>query len=386
MSDNKGCECMKAKSIICGTIAGVVAAFALTPFLYTSAYDLPTGTVHVDSATIKGWIGDTVSAQYLGSDGEYHATTASYLGIQYISGANMQGLTANNYNGRSVLWYGVPYPSDAMTAYSFSPVAIITPNIHLSNVTYCDFGFAFHLSNKFLNVSYNSVLPYCYVDYYYGSAGTLYAAEGATGNLVGHLGSYSIVGSNYYGGNMLVLEGSATDFYLSSISGACGGTYNGQLVFGIAVCDMILNSDYILEENAPPPGGGGGDTPSFSGTGSMHGTATENSDGGYDINYEINIEMPDYTPYINPDWNEAQADRVNSARANVDEYQTLEDDLLLEVDDNLSSLPDMEFDDTLIEDGYNPFSEFFGINIVGIMVFWVGAIAFISYILFGKWV
>ena len=377
---------MRLKSILTGCLAGLIGCASIAPFQYVSAYDLPTGTVHVDSATIQSWIGNTVAAQYLGADGEYHATTATYAGVQYIYGANMSGLASNDYNGRSVLWYTVPYPNDSMTAYSFSPVCILQPEIHLSNVTYVDFGFAFHLSNKFLNVSYNTALPYTYMEYYYGTSGTLYAAEGATGDLVGHLGSYQIIGSNYYGGNMKKLEGSANDFYLSNISGACGGTFNGGLLFGIGVCDLILNSDYVLEENAPPPSGGGGDTPTFSGTGSINGTVSENSSGGYDVNYDINIDMPDYTPYINPDWDSAQEERVDGARENVDQYHTAEEGILSEADDALSSLPDMEFDETLIEDAENPFSEFFGINIVGIMIMWVCVIAFISYILFGKWV
>ena len=259
--------------------------------LSAKAYDLPTGTTHISSDTIRQWIGDTVQAQYLGADGEYHATTATYQAIQYIAGANISGLTASDYNGRSVLWYTVPYPSDAMTAYSFSPVAIIQPQIHLSNVKYVDFGFAFHMSNKFLNVSFSTAQPYGYIDYYFGGASRMYAGEGASGSLVGHLGSYQIVGSNYYGGNIRQLEGTATDFYLSDISAVCGGTYNGQLLLGVGVLDMIVNEDYVLEENAPPPSGGGGDTPSGSASGRVTGTIGEQ-----DVNVDVDITQ------VYPDW------------------------------------------------------------------------------------
>lgn len=269
----------------------VMATLREESSLSAKAYDLPTGTTHISSDTIRQWIGDTVQAQYLGSDGEYHATTATYQGVQYITGANIAGLTTSDYNGRSVLWYTVPYPQDAMTAYSISPVAIIQPQIHLSNVSYIDFGFAFHMSNKVLNVSYSSAQPYGYLEYYYGGFNKLYAGEGETSPLVGHLGSYQIVGSNLYGGNIKRLQGAATDFYLSDISAVCGGAYNGQLLLGVGVLDMIVNSDYVLEDNAPPPSGGGGDTPSGSSSGSATGYIGSQP---VDIDIDIVQEFPEW--------------------------------------------------------------------------------------------
>lgn len=259
--------------------------------LSAKAYDLPPGTTHITAETIRGWIGESVKAQYLGADGEYHVTTATAVNAQYIAGANISGLTASDYNGRAIQWYTVPYPQDAMTAYSFSPVCIIQPEIHLSNVKYIDFGFAFHMSNKALNVSYATAQPYGYLDYYFGSSNRLYAGEGASGNLVGHLGSYTVVGSNLYGGNIRQIEGSASDFYLSDISAVCGGTFNGQLLLGVGVLDMIVNEDYVLEENAPPPSGGGGDTPSGSSSGKVTGTI-----GDQDVNVDVNItqQYPDW--------------------------------------------------------------------------------------------
>lgn len=280
------------KRAVCVVLAafGVIYLVESCQPVNGSAYDLPTGTTHIDSATLVSWLGNTLDAQYLGADGEYHKTTATYSQVQYINGAFIEGLSASDYNGRSVAWYLVPYPYDSQTAYSFSPVCLVNFNLHLQDVTYVDFGFAFHMSNKSQNISYSSCQPYSYLDYYYGSRNTLYAGEG-TGAYDGHLGTFSIVGSNLYGGNIQKLEGASSDFYLGDVSACCCGNYNGQLYAGIAILDLIVNDDYIKAENAPPPSGGGGDTPSGASSGTLSGTI---GDSPVDITVEIEQEFPDY--------------------------------------------------------------------------------------------
>lgn len=386
---------MRLKSVLAGVIAGLIGCAAIAPFTHVSAYDLPTGTTHISSDTLVAWLGDSLSAQYVGTDLEYHATTARRINAnESIVSSDMDGYTSNLYNGRTMAWYLVDIPSaDAFTAYAYAPIVTIDFNLHLQNITYCDFGFAYYVSNKYQNVSYATCQPYCFLDYnYQGQYNKLYNPP-AAGIYSGHLGTFGTALSpqygTHYGGGIVQLSGSASDLYLGTLSACCLGNFNGGLVVGISLLDIILNEDYVLASSAPPPQGGDsgeGDTPSVPSNGTINGQISENSSGGYDVNYNIEISMPDYTPYINPDWDSAQKERVDGARENVDQYHTAEEGLLSEADNGLSSIPDMEFDESLIEDAENPFSEFFGINIVGIMIFWVGAIAFISYILFGKWV
>lgn len=386
---------MRFKAIVIGCLAGLIGCAAIAPFQHVSAYDLPTGTTHISSDTLVAWLGDTLPAQYVGIDLEYHATTARRINAnESIVSCDMDGYTSNLYNGRTMAWYLVDIPSaDAFTAYAYAPIVTIDFNLHFQNVTYCDFGFANFVSNKYQNVSYATCQPYCFLDYnYQGQYNKLYNPP-AAGTYAGHLGTFGTALSpqygTHYGGGIVQLSGSASDLYLGTVSACCLGNFNGGLVVGISLLDIILNDDYVLASSSPPPQGGdsgGGDTPSVPSNGTINGQISENSSGGYDVNYNIEISMPDYTPYINPDWDAAQKERVDGARENVDQYYTAEEGLLSEADDGLSSLPDLEFDETLIEDAENPFSEFFGINILGIMIMWVCGIAFISYILFGKWV
>lgn len=289
----------KAACIILAAFGVLYIANSCRP-VDSHAYDLPTGTTHISSDTLVSWLGNSLPAQYVGTDLQYHATMAYRVNTtESIVSSDMDGYTGNLYNGRSMAWYCVDIPSaDVFTAFPYAPVVTIDFNLHFQNVTYCDFGFADYVSNKYQNVSYATCQPYCFLDYnYQGTYNKLYNPP-ASGTYAGHLGTFGTVFSpsygTHYGGGIVQLSGTASDLYLGTVSACCLGNFNGGLIVGISLLDIILNDDYILASSAPPPQGGdsgGGDTPSGSSSGSLSGTI---GDSPVDITIEVEQEFPDY--------------------------------------------------------------------------------------------
>lgn len=270
--------------------------------LSAKAYDLPPGTTHISVDTLRGWLGDTLPAQYVGTDGQYHATTARWQIAENILGNDM-GYSPNVYNGRQMGFYILEIPAaDVATWSPIAPLALISFDLHLSNVTYCDFGYGYFVNNKYRNVSYSTCQPYCYLDYNYASSyNKLYNPE-SDGSLnqsyLGHLGvftgRYTAQYGSVYGGGFLTVEGSASHLYLGDVSACCLGYFDGNLWLGLGLTDMIVNSDYVLETSAPPPQGGesgGGDTPSGSSSGKVTGTIGEHN---VNVDVDITQEFPDW--------------------------------------------------------------------------------------------
>lgn len=280
------------------TIGSVILPGALS--LSAKAYDLPTGTTHISSDTLVSWLGNTLPAQYVGTDLQYHATTARRVQTtESIVSSDMDGYTSNLYNGRTMAWYVVDIPSaDVFTAFAYAPIATIDFNLHFQNVTYADFGFADYVSNKYMNVSYATCQPYCYLDYnYQGQYSKLYNPP-ASGTYAGHLGTFGTAFSpsygTHYGGGIVQLSGSASDLYIGTVSACCLGNFDGGLLVGISLLDIVLNSDYVLATSAPPPQGGssgGGDTPSGSSSGKVTGTIGEQN---VNIDVDVTQEFPDW--------------------------------------------------------------------------------------------
>lgn len=263
-----------------------------------AAYDLPSGTSHISVDTIHSWLGDTIPAQYVGTDGQYHATTATWRNSETILGTDM-GYGANIYNGRAMGFYIITIPSaDVGTWTPLAPIALVTANLHFSNVKYADFGFGYYINNKYRNVSYASCQPYCYLDYNYGGTySKLYNPESdgsINSSYSGHLGiftaRYTAQYGSVYGGGFQRVEGSASDLYLGDVAACCLGYFDGNLWLGLGLTDIIINDDYVLETSAPPPQGGesgGGDTPSGPSSGTVTGTISDNGDGTQDVNITI---------------------------------------------------------------------------------------------------
>ena len=278
-------------SLLC--LLGFSSAF---PSLDVAAYDLPAGTTHISSDTLVSWLGTTLPAQYVGTDLEYHSTTARRISsTESIVSSDMDGYTSNLYNGRTMAWYLVDIPTaDTFTVFPYAPIVTIDFNLHFQNVTYCDFGFADYVSNKYQNVSYTTVQPYCYLDYnYQGQYNKLFNPV-ASGTYAGHLGTFGTALSasynTHYGGGIIQLSGSSSDLYIGTVSACCLGNFNDGLIVGICLLDIIINNDYILSTSAPPPQGGesgGGDTPSGPSSGSVTGTIKDNGDGTQDVNITI---------------------------------------------------------------------------------------------------
>lgn len=286
--------------------------------------------------------------------------------------------------------YECTIPSDVkLSSDSFLPVLQVDWNVHFSNVTYVGYVGGTFVNTVFTTLSRSSLSQYNYLQSGSSSSGVVSLPGRSSDSSLAGLYRQSTVSSTYdCSGCFYSYTGNATDLYIGtqyfSNLRSVGSNSNKWYVMLSA---PYINPDYVFEGNDPPPS-----IPDSSTTanGSGSGTITENSSGGYDFSYNIEVEVPDYSAQfndlesaINPDYDSSNLDRLSS---NVDDYQTVEDSLLDLANDGLSSTPDLEFDDSLIEDAYNPLDSFFGINIVGIMVFWVGCIAFISYILFGKWV
>ena len=364
------------KVLKAAAVVGSAFAFglsALTPFS-ASADDLIT----LQPAIWKGMLGDTLQGQMLKSDLSYQSVTFTYQDYFEINPYD-QNFDVDFLYGNIVLRYSAPVPPGWTGIYSVD-IPVTFPYI-----TTLDFSVLGWVDlTTIANNSIQDFRQYCFGSYSYGGVQTtVYPQTNAAGTKggcfrLGSSNSWRTAGVSCLRFGLYDFSGTVN---LLEVSENYGYTENGQT--NIFITLPLVNSDYE-DEPYPDPGP---DIPAYvTVDGEASGSISENSSGGYDINYNYNIQVPDYNGVLNPSLNGDQSSRMSGARDTVDEYHTAEQGLLSEADDGLSSLPDLEFDESLIEDAENPFSEFFGINIVGIMVFWVGAIAFISYVLFGKWV
>lgn len=375
----KGCESMKVLKAV--AVVGSAFAFglsALTPFSASADALL----VNMNPAVWHDLLGDNFDAQFLLTDLSYSNQTFTYQRSFTIAPYDMD-FDVDFLQGVTVLAYRSSVPG------MWSGIYTVDIPFSIPNASYMDFSFlpwtnlgdirgnsasdfrqyAFGLYD--MNGSTVTVQPQINAAGTHGASLRLGAEQSASGGFSSAGTSCTRVYYNDTGSQLDYLELSVNYGYTES-----GYTW-------LWITCPVINSDWEdpVYPNPDP------DLPAYVNVdGEASGSISENSSGGYDINYNYNIQVPDYNGVLNPSLNGDQSSRMGIARDTVDEYHTAEEGLLSEADDALSSLPDMEFDETLIEDAENPFSEFFGINIVGIMVFWVGAIAFISYILFGKWV
>lgn len=383
----KGCECMKV--LKAAVVVGSALAFslsALTPFFASADSEIIT----LSGFQTAQMLGVSIEAYYLGTDMQYHRRDLSLVDTSrtFVSSNLPSDHPLKELEGHAVCFYSVVNPDDlydnsgVVTDTSQSPLWLVSWNVQLENVTHFVGGCSSIHYSRYFDYPLSSLRMY---NYFTGGeySSSVHPVDAGTTAGVANSASFtylsgvgSIVGDSY--------DGTAITYYIGdSAFSAVNPHYAGNYTYFYFIAPSI-NSDYVLSGSSPPP-----DPPSdpvYTASGTASGIISENSSGGYDVDYNISIDMPDYSGLINPELDIDQSSRMGDARDTVDEYHNAEEVMLSEADDGLSSLPDLEFDETLIEDAENPFSEFFGINLVGIMVFWVGAIAFISYVLFGKWV
>lgn len=383
---------------ILGRVAALASAlpFAISSLAFPASAD--TYYTRLSWSTFSSLIGNTVQGYYLADGGVLKPITLSLHdnSTQYITSVSMDNslapnaatLAPNSY----ICWYKCSIPSDLyLSSESYLPYFQIDWNVHFTNITY--FGCDTICYNQRVYTTLNRQYLAQYNTFIAGSDNSsVHTVPFASGSdtLAGrtYVSGKTEVNQDFFGGVWAFYEGSAIDYYIGSAtySNVFYNKYGDYIYFGISC--PVINPEWSFVDNSAPsaPGGGGGDD---GGGGSANGSASGTYGDG-DINLDLDISVPDYSSRldaiedaINPSYDSSQLDNMDS---DISDYYSAESSLLDAANDGLSSVPDLEFDSELIEDAYNPLQSFFGINIVGIMIFWVGAIAFISYVLFGKWV
>lgn len=338
---------------------------------------------------------DHIPASYLGFDGEYHSTYFDlYAPLANTTSSGMCYYpSGERYNTASMpmVWY---YCTDEIynvtqnNALWEVPKIIVHLNMHLSSCSYVTFGWSGYseVMSGFYGLPYAAVEPYNYIDFFIDrpeNSGTINL--GATDSFSYPCKLYNNSGS---GGIQTIASTNDDDIYITDITYSCSTRDStGRVWLGLYL--PYVSENTVLEERGLPPEPS--DDPAFTDlTGVITGDLVSNTT-GYSANFDININAPDYNSKldaiqsaINPAYDSSSIDDMHAAiQTGVSE----ENELLGEASTALTSLPDsMEFDESLTSDAINPLNSFFNENIIGIMVFWVGTIAFLSYILFGKWV
>lgn len=372
------------KKLLSGGLAAVIGACIIAPF-----------SVSADTTT-KQWsasewdsLFSVVTGQYLGSDLQYHSCEFRSVGASSLIQENIYP-GYQSFVGRTVVYY---------QAYVDSQSNIPIQAYYNSAALY-DSKFIMDFDFSFVDCNYCSIgfMSYCYPDSEYQAfLGTnLTIFEETNTNCWAYENNYirTTPYTNNYTAPCQIREANHNRFLctggLAPISQSPGTIHFKQLDFAlvgsndssgsfIAIVLPITNVDAQIVLG----GDDSGDSTNVSG--SLDGSITPDGSSGYDVNVNVNVNIPDYHNDINPSYDSSGMDEMKDM---VDSVADAENSLLSSADNDLSSLPgDLEWDDDLVEEAVgNPFETFFNENIIGIMVFWVGSIAFISYILFGKWV
>lgn len=373
----------RTKAIL-GRVAAVCSAlpFAISSMAFSASAD-NTPYIRMTSNTLASYVGSSVDAYYLANDDTMkHFTLNVGTFSSYVSSVSSDD---NTYalSGSQIIAADGYLPSDAKLVGNFYPVIDVYWNVHFSNVKYFDSA-AFVTRASSMNKT-NIFFTGLWDDYATSNYWTVGANASSVGSLIsstsGANPGYFIlnnlsVSTHKFCARFIHYLGDPIDFYLGIAHYSCV-SYDNSGYIQVGITCPAINSDYVFEGNDQIPG-----IPDDSGgSGSASGTASGTYGDG-SISLDIDVSVPDYSSLINPSYDSSRLDEMG---VDISDYHSAESSLLDAANDGLSSVPDLELDSDLIEDAYNPLQSFFGINIVGIMVFWVGAIAFISYILFGKW-
>lgn len=373
---------MKLLSKLAAVLAsGVVAVSAVAPFT-ASAID-PADTITFTAQQWQSMIGNSISGYYLSTDGTFKPITLQYQAPTSVAYTDIEGLSTTDYVGATVIWYGGYYPSDWNGTETYYPLWSFDLNLHFGNVTYFR-GFTGNVLSDFLTQRYNVVPVSTLKNYYDINLGqnvsdivqlTGRRTDSTLGGLVHMQNGYTL--------SALYWEeeySNPTDLYIGTANYAVVDASGSYCWIGF-VCPTI-NSGYVYYGHSEPP------TPPTNPeyppsvlTGEVSGVVTTDASGQTGINLDVNLEIPQET------LNSHQNDTRGEMSGAMSEYHQIEDSLLSGAvsDINLDSLPLEEYDPEEFEDA-EPIFSFWNINLIAVMISWVGIISFISYILFGKWV
>lgn len=249
-----------------------------------------------------GMLGNSISGQYLGNDGQMHAITFSKGSANTnLTNVNMYGYTTDDWRGYSCSYFAavpadfyVPAPSSGEHS-----VLILSPNLHFQNISYFKFGLSWLNTNSAWQSAYNTT-PYTnFSPYIYLHAGDTisdtYSLSRRSDNTMGA----DIWNSLNQSRNPFLAfsdEGSWDDFYLGDIYiSAIGARNNNFQIF--FVCPTV-NSDYLYAGHGTAPAdpvtttvttqtGGSG---AIGGGGSV----TTDASGATGFVYSASLVMPEY--------------------------------------------------------------------------------------------
>lgn len=379
------------KKLLSGGLAAVIGACIIAPFSVSADNVNNRFVINADY-----WVDyyEDIHGIYLDREGNYQPITFHAYEAGTYSGAVTDMWYYNNIhynpNGKALVNYVSDVTGDQVYNDYQQFKIILYPNIHFTDCSYFEFGISsliYPNFQSFCTRPYEAVKPFNFFNYNIlsinysekiylaGEQGMIYPFNynHSTSDL-GYTGFYGF-GAYEYDTDIVIDE-----IDISAIMNTSGEPLYFSIFLPTVSENTVLESPYIT----PNP-------PTTEMSGAVSGTIVSNST-GFDANFNFNVDTPDYNgkldsieSAINPSYDSSGMDEMKNM---VDSVADAENSLLISADNDLSSLPgDLDWDEELVEDAVgNPFETFFNENIIGIMVFWVGSIAFISYILFGKWV
>ena len=148
-------------------------------------------TVTLTSAQTVALFGQTITCEYLSTDGTYKTTTATYSSTWQCGYEAFYSPDGQSFFGRDVVQYTVPYASDMQVTPADITLYFQTA-VDISALTYVDTAIV-----QYTNLDFTTQLYGTYTDYWYCSDGYHYPLRaGADGtndaNYYGAIGSSSM--------------------------------------------------------------------------------------------------------------------------------------------------------------------------------------------------
>ena len=211
-------------------------------------------TVTLTSAQTVALFGQTITCEYLSTDGTYKTTTATYSSTWQCGYEAFYSPDGQSFFGRDVVQYTVPYASDMQVTPADITLYFQTA-VDISALTYVDTAIV-----QYTNLDFTTQLYGTYTDYWYCSDGYHYPLRaGADGtndaNYYGAIGSSSM----YKYTVLPCVYTSAANTSFSTGWAKCGSfkdtTYSGYYCIGI-VCP-ILSADWQYDGSTGAGSGSG---------------------------------------------------------------------------------------------------------------------------------
>lgn len=393
-----------------GRAAAVVSAlsFAMSTLSFPSFSASAAVNIQLDSLTVRGLIGDTLQGYYVDSSRNYKACEFTFNSYQTMSDRYFTPTGSYASGTQILLLYTTPLPADIGQDLTQQDAIIsVDLGLHLDNVTHFEMIFGGGLDGYFTTSAYSALNTYNYV---LSTAPALPDRSITTGdgfrtslaynpynNQRG--GFYGMSGAGGYSALYYKMDSpTAGSVSIDTVQCSCLAL-GSSLHFVITL--PYVNSDVEIPSNI---------SDLFPASGKASGTVSENSSGGYDVDYDLSIDLPDYSSQLdtiaNPSLSAEQEGALSGLDSagealggSVDDYDDIVDDIdsyEWEIDGDSFALDTIDGDlpdltpPTDVVDGVNDLWELLELDRSAPIILRYMPILILfmfgSYVIFGKWI